>query len=101
VAVGARVVTLHTDQEEVAREQVDAVAGQTASVELDVALVAEDVAPLEEPAGEGVPEWVIWTAIGGGAALVVATIIIVVAVATSGVEGPVQGDFEPGVLRWD
>jgi hypothetical protein len=42
-----------------------------------------------------------WPVVAGGGVLVVAIIGVSVGVAaTSGTEGPVQGNFTPGVITW-
>ena len=48
-----------------------------------------------------VEQW-FWAAIGGGAAVLIGIIAGVAVAASSppGMESPIEGNFEPGVLRW-
>jgi tetratricopeptide (TPR) repeat protein len=58
----------------------------------DAALVADDGSrPLVE-------EWWFWTAIGGG--VVLSAVLIGVAASSGGVEEPIPGNFQPGIVRW-
>jgi hypothetical protein len=56
-----------------------------------------------EPVAGGEPPLVenpfLWAGVGGGAALLLG-VVIGAAVASSGTEAPVEGNFMPGVLRW-
>ena len=59
--------------------------------------------PLSEPPpddGDGgslLTDFRLWAVVGG---VVVLAAVVLIVVAASGTEDPVQGDFEPGVLRW-
>ncbi len=103
LAPGAHVASASRGEGEVAREQFEIATGEHRVVSLDVsAPEAQEPEPIVEvPAGPAPLEeqWWFWTAIGGGV-VVVAVVIGVVAATSGGVEDPVQGNFEPGVLRW-
>jgi len=107
VAPGARVVTAMRGGEELARAEASLAAGERAEVTLAVAPEeVEDVDPAV-PEPRPVPLYVplhedpiLWSAVAGGVAVVIA-ISVIVAVATSGVEAPIEGNYEPGILRWD
>lgn len=107
VAAGERVVSAHRGEEEVARQTVEAVAGESHTVELEAPLPPEPEEPEEapvpqpEPPPESMPEWVLWASIGAAAALVVVVTTIVIVAVTNGAEGPIEGNYQPGVLRWD
>jgi tetratricopeptide (TPR) repeat protein len=80
-------------------------------VDLDADRAVEDEAqppdataepePLSDPPpddGESLlTDFRVWAVVGG---VVVVAAVILIAVAASGTEDPVQGNFEPGVLRW-
>ena len=104
VAPGPRLVTATRGGAELARAEVSAVAGERAEVTLAIAPVElEAVAPLAPgPAPEVAlhEDPIFWGVVAGSAAVAIA-IIVIVAVATSGVEAPIEGNYEPGILRWD
>lgn len=92
---------------EVAREEVTVAAADIREVRLAVAPSPMDAAgagePFEEPVDEGgetslVGDWRLWAAVGGAVAVI--AIVVIAVAASGGVEDPVQGNFEPGVLRW-
>jgi hypothetical protein len=84
------------------REEVVVGAGEHHTVSF-----ASAAAPIDEgeaePAESDEPPLVenpfLWAGVGGGAAIVIG-VIIGAAVAGSGTEAPVEGNFMPGVLRW-
>lgn len=106
VAPGARVVTAQREGAEVARRELSLTAGSREEVTLTIAPTPEAVAahePIDEaPAGAPLHEDpTFWAVVGGAAAVVVAVVLIAaIAAAASGVEGPIEGNYEPGVLRW-
>ncbi len=108
VAPGARVVTATRGDHEVAREEVQAESTVTTQVTLTVVPPPEEVAalaPIPEPTPAEPPiyeDWRFWAVVGGAAAVVVAAVVIaVVVVATAGVEAPIEGNYDPGILRWE
>lgn len=108
-APGSHVVTATRDGREVARENTTVTAGQTTTVRLDVAPTPESTAGAglddttggDEPGGtaELWTDWRLWAGVGA-AVLVVVGIVVVVAAGGGGTQDPVEGNFEPGVLRW-
>ncbi|MBX7193746.1 MAG: tetratricopeptide repeat protein [Sandaracinaceae bacterium] len=90
------VVTLRG--EEVARRQVELAIG-----EHRVVVLGEVEAPIATGSSGGrsidQEDW-FWPVVAGGGALVVAIGIGIGVAATSGTEGPVEGNFMPGVIRW-
>ena len=106
-APGAHVVTATRDGREVAREEATVEVGQTTSVRLEVAPAPATTAAagLEEPTDDEpsdpsmLEDWRLWAAIGATAAVIVVTVVLL-ATTTGGTEDPVEGNFEPGVLRW-
>lgn len=106
VAPGARVVTAQREGGEVARRELSLAQGAREEVTLTIAPSPGDVAPDDpvDPAPAGTPlheDPTFWAVVGGGAAVIVAIVVIAAVVAaTSGVEGAVEGNYEPGVLRW-
>ena len=95
VAEGRRLVSALRGEEELASESVDAVAGESHTVELDVPLASDGQDP---PLLE---DWRFWVAVGGAAALLLTVVTIVAVAASSGGQSVIEGDYEPGVLRWD
>ena len=102
VAVGPHQFSLHRDGELLTETTVEVTAGTPVDVPLvlvDSPASTADGGPsdldglLEDPVFWGV-------AAGAGVAVVVAVIVIVAVAVGGGVEGPIDGDFEPGVLRW-
>jgi hypothetical protein len=81
---------------EIARSTVRIQTGQHAVVELD-ATETEAPAPVAEPTPL-VEQWWFWTAVGGG--VVLSAVLIGVAASSGGVEEPIPGNFQPGVVRW-
>lgn len=105
LAPGAHVATASRGELELARAELEIATGEHRVVQLDARepepeaeAVAEAPVPAhEEPLEE---QWWFWTAIGGGVVVVAVVIGVVAATADGGVQSPVQGNFEPGVLRW-
>jgi hypothetical protein len=107
VTVGAHVATLTSEGTERARTPFAVTtAGEHMTIELESEAAAladvpmEPAAPVEPPITD---QWWFWTAIGGSVVLVAGVAIAVgVGVGSGGsvVEPAVQGDFQPGVLRW-
>lgn len=103
LAPGAHVATASRGELELARAELEIATGEHRVVQLDARepeaeAVAEAPMPAhEEPLEE---QWWFWTAIGGGVVVVAVVIGVVAATADGGVQSPVQGNFEPGVLRW-
>lgn len=103
VAPERHVFVANREGQEVARAEVEVARREVQAVSLTVAPPPSAVMPVEEaPLEEGEPaepvDWRVWAAVGAGVLLVAAVVILVVA--TSGTEDPVEGNFEPGVLRW-
>lgn len=93
------VVTLHGD--EVARRELEIATGEHRIVTLGEAAMTTDP---EQTASSGrsidQEDW-FWPVVIGGGVLVVAIVGVGVGVAaSSGTEGPVEGNFTPGVIRW-
>ncbi len=83
---------------EVARREVEVPTGQHRTIV--VGEVPVDAAPAVPGRSIDQEEW-FWPVVAGGGVLVVAIVGVSVGVAaTSGVEGPVQGNFTPGVITW-
>ncbi len=98
VAPGAHVVTASLDERELARRDVEIVAGTRRTIELGTIAAA---LPPAEPLDASVDQEVwFWPVVAGGAALVVAIGVGIGVAAASGPEGPVEGNFMPGVIRW-
>ena len=85
--------------EEVARREVEVPTGEHRVITLGEATpVAEG--PSEAGRSIDQEEW-FWPVVAGGGVLVVTIVAVSVGVAaTSGTEGPVEGNFTPGVIRW-
>jgi len=106
-APGAHVVTATRDGREVARQEATVAVGQTTNVRLEVAPAPATTAAAglagsadDEPSDPSMLEdWRLWAAIGATAAVIVVTVVLL-ATTTGGTEDPVEGNFEPGVLRW-
>jgi tetratricopeptide (TPR) repeat protein len=99
VAPGAHVATASFGSREAARTEFEVATGDHRTVELGgdgesdgAAASSAGEAPLHE-------QWWLWTAIGGGV-VVIAVVVGVAATSSGGVESPVVGNFEPGLLRW-
>lgn len=103
LAPGAHVATASRGTGEVARAELEIATGEHRVVSLDVS--EPEATPPEEPVApppsdaELHEQWWFWTAIGGGV-VVVAIIVGIVAATTIGTEEPIQGDFDPALLRW-
>ena len=89
---------------ELARSALQIQTGQHATFTLG-APVPEPAAPAPEPALVAdadtqplVEQWWFWTAVGGG--VVLSAVLIGVAASSGGVEEPIPGNFQPGVVRW-
>lgn len=105
VAPGARVVTAHRDGEELARRELTVQSGAREAITLTIAPPVEEAVEPEEPATPaGTPlheDPTFWAIVGGAAGVVVVVVVIAAIVAaTAGVEGPIEGNYEPTVLRW-
>lgn len=84
------------------REEVRVEAGEHHAVSFEPAAAPIDEGEAEPAAGNEPPlveNPFLWAGVGGGAAIVIG-VVIGVAVAGSGTEAPVEGNFMPGVLRW-
>lgn len=102
LAPGAHVATASGGEGELARAEFEIATGQHRVVSLDVSGPgAEPDLALATTATEPelAEQWWFWTAVGGGV-VVVAVVIGVVAATSGGVEQPIQGNFDPGVIRW-
>ena len=104
LAPGAHIATASQAGRELARASVEVATGQHARLLLEVAplvlaVAADPVAPSESGETPLLKQWWFWTAIGGGV-VVLAVIIGAVISASGGVESPIEGNFQPGVLRW-
>lgn len=92
------VVTLRG--EEVARREVEVPVGEHRVVTVGEAAPAEDATPRGGGRSVDQEDW-FWPVVAGGGVLVVTIVAVSVGVAaTSGTEGPVEGNFTPGVIRW-
>lgn len=109
VSAGSHVVTAEADGEEVGREEVLVEAGGSAAVVLvpprsdaDQAIVDAAAGGAEEGPEETplIRDWRLWLGVGVGVAVVIAAVAVGVAVGTGGVEDPVAGNMDPGVLTW-
>lgn len=104
LAPGAHVATASQAGRELARASVEVTTGQHATLLLEVApLVLADAAvpdaPSESAEAPLLKQWWFWTAVGGGV-VILAVIVGAVISASGGVESPIEGNFQPGVLRW-
>jgi tetratricopeptide (TPR) repeat protein len=101
---GAHVATASRGEREVARAEVELGLGERRVISLDARepeLLAEGALTPQAAEAPLLEQWWFWTAVGGGVAVVAVVIGVAVAASSSGgVEAPVQGNFEPGVLRW-
>ena len=105
LAPGAHVATASRQDAELVRETIEIATGEHRTVTLAVPLpevvAPEPIDPGSAPAEAPLTEqWWFWTAVGGGVVVVGAVIVIAVAASSGGVQAPVSGDFNPGVLRW-
>lgn len=83
---------------EVARREVEVPTGEHRTVVVGETSVAQT--PVVPGRSIDQEDW-FWPVVAGGGVLVVAVIGVSVGVAaTSGTEGPVQGNFTPGVITW-
>ncbi len=103
VEPGAQRIVAVSGGRELAHRDVTASAGLAADVALTVAPSPEDAAAAGATDDAGgvvgvVTDWRFLTVVG--AVLVVAAIVVIVAVATSGPEDPVTGNFNPGGITW-
>lgn len=95
----AHTVTVTLRGEEVARRDVEVALGEHRVISLG------ETAPVEEGPSTGgrsidQEDW-FWPVVAGGGVLVVTIVAVSAGVAaTSGTEGPVEGNFTPGVIRW-
>ncbi len=110
VAPGSRAVAALRGDAVVARERAQVARGETATVRLtippDPALLAEQAAPIDAEPPASVPlheDWRFWTPVGVGTAAAIAVIVTVAVVAGGGgsVGTPIEGNYTPGVLRWE
>ena len=94
----------------VATEEITVEAGATRTVALAIAPSADELAAEAEAnddSGSGLDltfaeDWRFWAITGGAVAAVALTIIIaVVASDNAGLQSPIVGDFQPGVITWD
>ena len=105
VEPGEHTFTATRDGAEVARRDVRIARRESVDVDLAVAPspASASLSPLseEEPGSDGeatlLTDFRLWAIVGG---VVVVAAVILIAVAASGTEDPVQGDFEPGVITW-
>lgn len=104
LAPGAHEASASRDDRVLARQRFEIATGEHRVVELDTSEpepIAADVGPIDDAAPPPLhEEWWFWTAIGGGVVVVALVVGIAVGVSSGGVEQPLAGDFEPGVLRW-
>jgi len=106
-STGAHTITGTRDGRTVATETAEVAGGEEATVRLEVAPTAETAAAegLEEEAPEEesasftafATDWRFWAVVGG---VIVVTVGIALIATSGGVEDPVDGNFEPGVIRW-
>lgn len=113
VQPGAFVAVALRDGREIGRAEGTVALGESAEVSIEVvpspAQVAASstsrerrdsaVAPTTSSSDDAGSSWPVMVGVGIGAAALVAGIVIVAVVAGRGVEEPVSGDLEPGVLR--
>jgi len=114
MSADSHAATVVRDEAELARQEFQIARGETTTLELVVAPTPEEVASdsmqdsAQDPADDGdvdgagagvFGDWRFWAAVGGGV-VVAAVVIVLVVSAGGGVEDPIGGDFEPGVLRW-
>lgn len=100
---GEHVVTLSRDGAEVARESVTVSQGEEVRVTLTVAPTPEETAAAADTSSNEprplVRDWRLWTGVAAG--VIAVTVVVVLAVALSGgTQGPIDGDFDPGVIQW-
>jgi hypothetical protein len=84
------------------REEVRLEAGEHHAVSFEAAAAPIDEGEAEPAAGDEPPlveNPFLWAGVGAGAAILLG-VVIGAAVAGSGTEAPVEGNFMPGVLRW-
>ena len=104
LAPGAHIATASQAGRELARASVEVATGQHARLLLEVAPLVLAVAAVPDAPSESadaplLKQWWFWTAVGGGV-VILAVIVGAVISASSGVESPIEGNFQPGVLRW-
>lgn len=104
LAPGAHIATASQAGRELARASVEVATGQHARLLLEVAPLVLAVAAVPDAPSESadaplLKQWWFWTAVGGGV-VILAVIVGAVISASSGVENPIEGNFQPGVLRW-
>jgi hypothetical protein len=105
VSAGTHQFIAKRGEQEVAWENVEVASREIREVTLVVPAASPVILP-EEPeapddgAGGSVDlgDWRIWAVVGGAVLLI--GVIALIAVASSGTEDPVEGNFEPGVIRW-
>lgn len=92
--------------EEMTHRELNIPAGGQAHVDVSVIPTPEEVAAANPPSSDEAdapardPKLWLYVGIGGGALAVILAVVIIVAVTSGGTEDPVEGDFQPGVLRW-
>lgn len=107
VAPGTRAVTALRGGALVAREDAQVERGAVVPVTLTIGPSPEELAAATSvdlgPAEPGIHEdWRFWAAVGGGvAAAVVVVVVVAVAAGGGGVEAALEGNYVPGVLRWE
>lgn len=108
VSAGPHVVAAVLEGEEVAREEVRVAEGGSESVTLTYRPPIEDSIieaveePVEQPSGTPlIRDWRLWVGVGVGAAVVVTAVVVGIAVGVGGgIEDPIRGNMDPGVLTW-
>ncbi|MCB9594079.1 MAG: hypothetical protein H6719_15200 [Sandaracinaceae bacterium] len=103
VAPGSRTFALYSGDRQLSEIHVEAEGGRPLSVALNVVASPEEAA--QGGGGGGIDtaifeDPIFWGVVGGSVAVVIIVIVIVAVAASAGTEGPIEGDFQPGVLTW-
>jgi hypothetical protein len=100
ISPAAHTVLVTLRGEEVARRQLEVPTGEHRVITLGESAVTEETPGAGAGRSIDQEDW-FWPVVAGGGVLVVTIVAVSVGVAaTSGTEGPVEGNFTPGVIRW-
>jgi hypothetical protein len=92
VAEGTHTIAGRRGEATLAEQEVVVSAGQPAA-RVELAAPEAPGVPLHE-------DWRLWVGVGAGALTVLVTLIVVIAIASSGTEQAIPGNFSPAVLTW-